>query len=161
MNAFRIALKEYGATRRDVFSGQSGFAVDGRWHSQGRYLDYAATSRSLATLERLVHYRRFDALKPHVICALDVPDAAITRVSTIPSDWNGPDLLPAAQTIGNAWYDHQSSPALLVPSIVTDGEHNLLINARHPNWRWSWVVAGPDAFVFDPRLRELLACRAK
>jgi hypothetical protein len=62
MRVFRIALAEYGAIARSAFSGQSGYRADGRRHSRGRYLDYATESRSLATLERLVHYTRFDSL---------------------------------------------------------------------------------------------------
>ena len=67
MRVFRIALWKCGATARDALGGQSGFLTDGRWHTHGRYLDYAAESWSLATLERLVHYKRFDCLAPHVI----------------------------------------------------------------------------------------------
>src|SRR5476649_1499452 len=65
MRGFRTALKKYGATAREAFDGSSGYHADGRWHSRGRYLDYAAKSRSLATLERLVHYKRFDCVAPH------------------------------------------------------------------------------------------------
>ena len=77
MKAWRIVLRKFGRTNRAAFGGLSGFSVDGRWHTAGRHLDYAAQSLSLAILERLVHYKRFDALEPHVIYVLDVPDAAI------------------------------------------------------------------------------------
>ena len=50
VKAFRIVLRRYGATARSAFSGASGYATDGRWHSKGRYLDYAAESQSLAVL---------------------------------------------------------------------------------------------------------------
>lgn len=156
MKAWRIALAKYGRTREQAFGGLSGFSADGRWHSKGRHLDYAAESLSLAILERLVHYKRFDALMPHVLWELDVPDAAIERATTSPAGWDGEALLPAAQAIGDAWCDQLRTPALLVPSAVTPGENNLLINSRHKDWTWSWVTSSPKAFSFESRLLELM-----
>lgn len=156
MRAWRIVLRKFGKTRRQAFGGLSGFSADGRWHSSGRYLDYAAQSLSLAILERLVHYKRFDGLEPHVLYTIDVPDTAIESVSDPPAGWDAEDPLPAAQAVGNAWCDAAAIPALLVPSAVTPGEHNLMINARQPDWRWTWVRTGPQPFAFDVRLVELL-----
>lgn len=155
MKAFRIVLQRYGDTARAAFSGNSGYVTDGRWHSKGRYLDYAAESQSLATLERLVHYKRLDALAPHVLYVLDVPDALIEVCTERPKGWDGPDLLPAAQRLGNHWCDERSAPALKVPSVVTRGESNLLLNSKHPAWKWGWVVQRAP-FVFDGRLREIV-----
>ena len=156
MRIFRIALAECGATARAAFSGQSGYRADGRWHSHGRYLDYAAESRSLATLERLVHYKRLDSLARHVIYLLDVPDEHIETVLTVPPGWDGADLLPSAQAIGNRWCDQAKSPALQVRSAVTPAEHNLMLNSRHPAWDWKWVQGGPEAIAFDARMAALL-----
>lgn len=156
MTVFRIALKKFGATAREAFNGTSGYLTDGRWHSRGRFLDYAAESRSLATLERLVHYKRFDCLEPHVIYAVDVPNDQIDAALAPPGGWDGNDLLAAAQAIGNKWCDKAKSPALRVPSAVTAGEHNLMLNSHHPAWDWKWVVSAPIPFVFDARLAELM-----
>ncbi|MDB6168085.1 MAG: hypothetical protein JWM88_949 [Verrucomicrobia bacterium] len=156
MRAWRIALEKFARTKQEAFSGLSGFTAGGRWHAKERHLDYAAESLSLATLERLVHYKRFDALNPHVVYQLEVPDGAIQRVGVPPKGWDGEDPLPAAQAIGNRWCDRRESPALLVPSAVTRGEHNLLLNPRHADWKWSWVVAGPAPFAFDARLLEAI-----
>jgi RES domain-containing protein len=154
MRVFRIALKKYGATAKDAFNGQSGFSADGRWHTRGRYLDYASGSRSLATLERLVHYKRFNFLEPHMIYEVEIPGGHIETVSTPPPGWDGDDLLPAAKEIGNRWFDHSRSPALKVPSAVSRGEHNLILNSRHPAWDWRRVVSS-EPFDFDNRLAEL------
>ena len=156
MKAWRIVLHKFGRNRQAAFGGLSGFSADGRWHSAGRYLDYAAESLSLAILERLVHYKRFDALEPHVLYALDIPESAIERASAPPAGWDAEDPILAAQAIGNAWFDGEKSPALLVPSAVTPGENNVMVNAHHPNWRWDWVISGPQAFAFDARLAELV-----
>ena len=37
---------------------------------------------------------------------------------------------------------------LLVPSAIKPGEYNLIINSRHPDWQWKWVVSGPITFGF-------------
>ena len=156
MKAWRIVLRKFGRTRRAAFGGLSGFSVDGRWHTAGRHLDYAAQSLSLAILERLVHYKRFDALEAHLVYVLDVPDAAIESVPALPHGWDGDELVRTAQAIGDSWYDEGRSPALLVPSAVTPGEYNLIVNSRHPDWHWKWVIAGPVTFAFDARLAELM-----
>lgn len=156
MTVFRIALKKFGPTAKAAFNGSSGYFADGRWHSRGRYLDYAAESRSLATLERLVHYKRFDCLEPHVIYTVEVPNDQIDTVLSPPRGWDGDDMLAAAQAIGNNWCDKAASPALRVPSAVTIGENNLMLNSRHPAWDWKWVVSAAIPFDFDARLAELL-----
>ena len=155
MKAFRIVLATRGATKAEAFSGMSGFSVDGRWHNRERYLDYAAENCSLATLERLVHYKRFDSLTPHLLYTLEIPDELIDTIKIAPHGWNNPvSFLPAAQALGNQWYHRAISPALLVPSAVTAGEHNLIVSSRHPAWRSEWV-SGPSGFRFDSRLIEM------
>ena len=156
MIVFRIALKRFGATAREALDGNSGYFADGRWHNRGRHLDYAAESRSLATLERLVHYKRFDCLEPHVIYTVNVPDEHVDTLLSHPRGWDGDDLLPAAQAIGNSWCDKMKSPALQVPSAVTPGEHNIMLNSRHHAWDWKWVVTNAIPFEFDSRLADLL-----
>lgn len=156
MKAWRIALRKFGGTRKAAFGGLSGFSADGRWHSAGRRLDYAAESLSLAILERVVHYKRFDALEPHVLYVLDIPASAIEKAPAPPKGWDAEDPDPAAQALGNMWCDEDKSPALRVPSAVTPGEHNLIVNSHHPDWRWEWVVSGPQVFAFDARLAELM-----
>lgn len=160
MKAFRIVLGRYGATARVAFGGASGFFTDGRWHSKGRYLDYAAESQSLAVLERLVHYKRFDALAPHLLYLVDVPDSRIVECQDLPKGWDGPDLSSAAQKIGNRWCDERRSPAMRVPSAVTRGEFNLMLNPKHPAWNWAWVER-PTSFAFDRRLREIVEAANK
>jgi RES domain-containing protein len=152
VKAWRIALHKFGRSRKAAFGGLSGFSADGRWHSAGRHLDYAAESLSLAILERVVHYKRFDTLEPHVVYILDIPESAIEQVTTLPKGWDGEDLSATAQSTGNTWCDEEQSPALRVPSAVTPGEHNF----HHPDWQWDWVLAGPQAFTFDARLAELM-----
>lgn len=159
MKIYRLALARYASDKRQAFSGLSGFVVDGRWHSKPRLLDYASQSVSLAALERLVHYKRFDGLAAHVLCSVDLPDSCILLVDTPPAGWNALESGPAVRDVGNCWYDEMKSAALMVPSTIIPGEFNFLINSRHPDWRWAWV-SRPVEFSFDRRLLELFASKS-
>jgi hypothetical protein len=75
-----------------------------------------AILRWRAILERLVHYKRFDVLEPHVLYLLDIPEAAIEAAPVPRADWDAEDPSPAAQAVGNAWCDEEKSPARRVPS---------------------------------------------
>ena len=101
MKIYRLALARYASDKRQAFSGLSGFVVDGRWHSKPRLLDYASQSVSLAALERLVHYKRFDGLAAHVLCSVDLPDSCILLVDTPPAGWNALESGPAVRDVGN------------------------------------------------------------
>jgi hypothetical protein len=47
-----------------------------------------------------------------------------------------------------------------VPSAVTRGESNLLLNSKHPGWKWGWVLQRTP-FAFDGRLREIVEAASK
>jgi RES domain-containing protein len=53
MRVFRLCKQLYSGT---VLSGEGGLVVDGRWHSAGRRIVYAASSEALAVLEMRVHF---------------------------------------------------------------------------------------------------------
>ena len=41
---------------------------------------------------------------------------------------------------------------MLVRTIITPGEWNVLINPLHPQFSLTWIVTGPDAYAFGARL---------
>jgi hypothetical protein len=43
---------------------------------------------------------------------------------------------------------------------VTWGEYNLLLNSKHPAWKWDWVQRRTP-FAFDGRLREIVEAAGK
>ena len=60
--------------------------------------------------------------------------------------------IAVSRAFGDAWLKAKTTPALLVPTIITPGEWNVLINPLHPQFLLTWIVSGPDAHTFDARL---------
>jgi len=56
------------------------------------------------------------------------------------------------RAFGNAWLEAKSSPALRVPTLVTPGEWNVLLDPLHPQFSFDWIVSGPITYDFDQRL---------
>jgi RES domain-containing protein len=69
----------------------------------------------------------------------------------VPHNWNGATPIPACEAIGKAFIEEQRSLALVVPSAVTRGEENVLINPLHPRFG-EIIFDTPEPFAFDPRL---------
>ncbi len=64
---------------------------------------------------------------------IDIPaDLAVERVtpSVVPG-WEDADII-ARRRFGDRWYDTRRASVLIVPSVVTRVEHNVLINQEHP-----------------------------
>jgi RES domain-containing protein len=111
---------------------------------------YASESVALATLEILAKTRMFEGLRDRVAVPADIPDQDVVEASKLPTDWKQFPHAPSTRAYGNAWYDGQTSLALVVPSVVVPG-HNVLVNPTHP--RASQIVVGePVLAVFDQRL---------
>jgi RES domain-containing protein len=60
--------------------------------------------------------------------------------------------IAVSRALGDAWLKTNNSPALRVPTVITPGEWNVLVNPLHPQFSLKWVVTGPDAYTFDARL---------
>ena len=68
---------------------------------------------------------------------MDVPDALGTdgvRVEDLPTDWRFYPAPPVLRDIGTGWAELRQTVVLQVPSAVVLGEHNFLLNPRHPDF---------------------------
>ena len=153
MRLWRVARAAHSATGAGAFSGIGGMHIDGRWHSRGRLIVYAARSESLARLEALVHFN--PALAPRlVLIQASLPDALVSTVGgTLPKGWDDVPDSGAARPVGNAWLRSGSSVALEVPSIHSKSETNVLISPAHADFR-HLVIGAPVPFAFDQRLND-------
>ena len=150
MHLFRIAKTVY---IRDL-SGAGPRRFGGRWNHKGTAVIYAAESRSLATLEYLVHVPLPYEPLGLSIAALCVPDGASTRafsLSELPADWNRFPAPSGLADLGSEWVRGNQSLLLRVPSAVVDDEFNLVINPAHPEMA-DVSIEDVTPYAFDERL---------
>jgi RES domain-containing protein len=146
LRAFRVA-----DMRHPLFDGTGAFLHGARWNSPGRRVIYAAETYAGALLEVLVHTSG-RVPRNHGYIEIDIPagleieeltDADVPRWDTASFE--------AAQAAGDRWYDEGRSAVLLVPSVVTRVERNVLINQLHPDF--ARIQAGqPKPVRWDVRL---------
>ena len=158
MKVWRVARARHAPTGSAAFSGAGGLSFDGRWHSRGRPIVYAASAESLAKLEALVHYLPVLGAALVIVEAVLPDDLVATLATALPAGWDAVPDTGAARPIGDAWVISGSSVALEVPSVHSAAEKNVLINPSHPDF--SQIEIGvPRAFSFDPRLLDPSARR--
>ena len=136
-------------------SGAGSRISGGRWNQRGTAVLYAAESRSLASMEYLVHVPMAVLPKNLSIAVLEIPDSASSNTISaddLPSGWRDYPAPPELADIGTDWVAENSGLLLRVPSAVVRGEYNVLINPAHPDMR-KLKILGVEAYAFDPRLR--------
>ena len=150
MRLHRISLALYSSTAADAFSGRGGLYGQGRWHTPGRPIVYAAEHTSLAMAESLVHIQRSNQIAPYNRWEIEIPEAQIAPAPSLPLGWE--KNYSVTQSYGDAWLAAATSVCQLVPSAIVPNEKNCLINPAHPRFNLAWVVSGPHPFLFDTRL---------
>ena len=129
LRAFRIA-----DMRHPIFDGSGAMLHGARWNSPGRRVIYAAETYAGALLEILVHASG-SVPRSQGYVEIEIPPG-LSLEEVTPDDlprWNSPSY-EAARRFGDRWYDERRTPVLLVPSVVTHVERNLLINQEHPDF---------------------------
>jgi len=147
LRAYRIADR-----RRAVLDGTGAAVHGGRWNSPGRRVIYASETYAGAVLEKLVHTNIGRIPKNQRYIEIVVPpNVAIEEVTPreVPG-WDAADQV-ASTALGDRWYDSRRTAVLLVPSVVTLVERNVLINQDHPQFR-RIRAGGPKPVVWDERL---------
>jgi len=146
LRAFRIA-----DMRHSIFDGSGAMLHGARWNSRGRRVIYAAETYAGALLEILVHASG-SVPRSQGYVEIEIPSGlAIEEITEddLPR-WDAASF-EAAQAFGDRWYDERRTPVLVVPSVVTRVERNVLINQEHPEF--PRVRANPAVPVrWDARL---------
>lgn len=152
ITAFRIVQAKYVKT---AFSGEGARLHGGRWNSPGTRVVYVASSVSLATLELLVHLDEISVIHNRyaiIPVSFDAGLVEALKPGSLAGRWNTPAAGPKTQRIGDRWAAAMSSPALEVPSVVTAGEMNYLLNPAHPDFP-KLKIGKAYRFKPDARLR--------
>jgi RES domain-containing protein len=150
MRVFRIGAALFTRTRKQAFSGNGGLYASARWHTAGHPVVYTAQTLSLAALEILVRLKQTNDIQPFYVYSAEVPDPLILKPDSYPPRWKS--RLTVSRAFGDAWLEAKTMPAMLVPTVITPGEWNVLINPLHAQFSLTWIVSGPDAYTFDARL---------
>ncbi len=104
--------------------------------------------------EVLVHLPLTDVPNDMMMATIGLPDdILIEKISDdeLPSTWNVFPHTKATQEIGDRFVAKRSSCVLQVPSVVTRGDFNLLINPHHSQFP-SIKFLRLEKFRFDRRL---------
>jgi RES domain-containing protein len=134
-------------------SGYGAEKTGGRWNSKGIPILYTAASRALAVVEIAVHVPVGIIPVDYYLASVELPDDDILKIdlNALPKNWNTYPLIKATRTIGDNFIRSNTHLVLQVPSATVIGDHNYLINPRHPDFN-KVKIKSMDAFVFDSRL---------
>jgi RES domain-containing protein len=150
MEIFKISNETY--SKAITSSG-----VANRWNKAGEFVTYAASSRSLATLEMVA--RRSCILPASIIYKMMVlsinDDDKLfkqIKISDLPTNWTKLDAYPKLQEIGSDWYSNQETLILQVPSAIIPKEYNFVINTKHPLFLSNVNLTRTEDYFWDDRL---------
>lgn len=129
-----------------------------RWNSIGVELIYTAQNRSLAMAEVAVHLTVATLPDDYVMSTIHIPDdvaSNILSINELPSNWNEFPHPSSTQKYGDEFVMQGKHAILVVPSVVTKGDWNILINPKHRDFgRMSIVQIEP--FPFDSRMFRIM-----
>lgn len=152
MEVYRLSRRKFG----NNLSGKGSAIKGARWNSVGVELIYTAANRSLAMAEVAVHTTLASLPDDFVMMTIYIPDdisMAKLDIKILPENWNIFPYLAFPQLIGDRFATDNENCLLQVPSSVTLGDYNFLINPRHTEFNRIKIVDSV-AFPFDKRIFE-------
>ena len=150
MEAFRLSRQIYATP----LSGKGAAIKGARWNSVGVELIYMALNRSLAMAEVAVHLTAATVPSDYVMLTIYLPTNISAQKLTeadLPPDWKSFPHSVSTQTIGDKFVADNKYCVLQVPSAVTHGDFNLLVNPHHPEFSKIKILEIED-FSFDERI---------
>lgn len=150
METYRISPASYSSTL-------SASGKPNRWNKEGELVIYAGTSRSLSTLELVVHRSSIKPLTPYKVSVISLAtDENLfdeIHIKDLPADWRKSTAYTRLQNIGSDWYNSKRSLFLKVPSAIIIQEFNYLINLKHPDFsRETISLVRTEDYFWDDRL---------
>ncbi len=150
MEAFRLSREKFASP----LSGKGAAIKGARWNSIGVELIYSASNRSLAMAEVAVHFTLATLPSDYIMMTLYIPDDISTiklNESDLPTDWNTFPHPSSTQRIGDIFVSENKYCVLQIPSAVTHGDYNFLINPNHPDFS-KIKISTTSKFPFDKRI---------
>jgi RES domain-containing protein len=141
-----------GQFRDSAFTGVGGLYAARRWNHLGTAMVYTSTSRALAALEFFVNLDPIEAPDDLLMAEASVPDANIETINLdlLSRNWRALNS-ERCRDLGSEWARSLRSVALKVPSVVVDGDWNVLLNPKHPQFG-KVKIGAAKPFRFDERM---------
>lgn len=150
MEVYRLSRQQFAMG----LSGKGAALKGARWNSVGVELIYTAANRSLAMAEVAVHFTLATLPADYVMVTIFIPDNISMEklnASDLPTDWNIFPHPTSTQLVGNKFVADNRYCVLQVPSSVTSGDFNFLINPKHTDFSRIKIIEIVD-FPFDKRI---------
>ena len=153
------ALEIYRLCRKKYAGELIASGLSNRWNREGQKVLYCASSRSLASLELLLHRSRLMPEVPYLILVISIrePGQMVSSfpLSSLPKNWRSLEAFGTLQRMGARWYEQQTSLALQIPSLVIPREYNYMINTAHPAFQTHVSIKAREEYFWDKRLFPL------
>lgn len=150
MEVFRLSREMYARP----LSGKGAAIKGARWNSIGVELIYTAANRSLAMAEIAVHFTLATLPEDYMMITIHIPDdIRIKEVleTELPSNWKTFPHPRSTQMFGDEFVAENKFCLLKIPSVVTKGDYNLLINPSHEDFGRISILE-MEKFPFDRRI---------
>src|SRR6267142_3662241 len=106
MERFRIALEKYAGVL--TTSGSAN-----RWNIAGQSVLYTGSSRSLSTLELVVHRSAIQPTENYRVMVISIADedhlVQQVQIRDLPANWRTMAAYPELPNIGSDWYTKQET----------------------------------------------------
>lgn len=149
MYVFNIRKEKYATSLR-----ASGVA--NRWNKNDEFVIYTGSSRSLSTLELVVHRSGISIDNSYKLLVISIdclPDEVFEVTSKdLPKNWRTIEAYPKLQEIGSKWYQSYQHLVMKVPSAVIPKEYNYLIHTKHPDFSKKVKIYEIEDYQWDKRL---------
>jgi len=149
MELYRITTEKYAYQL-------SSSGSPNRWNKKGEFVLYAGSSRSLSTLELVVHRNAIAPEKKFKMIIISIPDSdTFTKTITtkdLPKNWRKFQEYPTLQNIGSQWYNNRESLILKVPSAIIPYEYNFIINTKYESFDKYIKLIRTENYFWDDRL---------
>ena len=149
MEVFRISKNVHAQSLRSSGSAN-------RWNTKGQQVIYTGASRSLSSLELVVHRGAIQPTVSYKVMVISVADddylMRTVQLKELPTHWRTLTGYAALQIIGSNWYTSQESLILKVPSAVIIYEYNYIINTEHPEFSQHVQLVRTEDYFWDSRL---------
>lgn len=149
MEVFRISKEIHSAALTSSGSAN-------RWNIKGQRVIYAGSSRSLSSLELIVHSGAVMPSRKYRVMIISISDEdhlyKQIQIKDLPENWRTLAAYSILQKIGSDWFKSREALVLKVPSAVIPYEYNFVINTEHPDFNGRVNLVRTEEYFWDSRL---------